>query len=62
MIRWCTNSKIIFKVNVCTFRGNSFMIFFFFTSILNGPVLKIRRGKRDNLGTIFHITPLKHML
>ena len=25
-------------------------------------VLQIRRGKRDNLGMIFHITPLKHML
>ena len=25
-------------------------------------VLQIRRGKRDNLGIIFHITPLKHML
>ena len=24
--------------------------------------LEIRRGKRDNLGMIFHITPLKHML
>ena len=23
---------------------------------------QIRRGKRDNLGTIFHITPLKRML
>ena len=23
-------------------------------------VLQIRRGKRDNLGIIFHITPLKH--
>ena len=25
-------------------------------------VLQIRMGKRDNLGIIFHITPLKHML
>ena len=25
-------------------------------------VLQIRRGKRDNLGILFHITPLKHML
>ena len=25
-------------------------------------MLKIRRGKRDNLEIIFHITPLKHML
>ena len=25
-------------------------------------VLQIRRGKRDNSGIIFHITPLKHML
>ena len=24
-------------------------------------VLQIRRGKSDNLGIIFHITPLKHM-
>ena len=24
-------------------------------------VLQMRRGKRDNLGIIFHITPLKHM-
>ena len=25
-------------------------------------LLQIRRGKRDNLGIIFHSTPLKHML
>ena len=25
-------------------------------------VLQIRRGKRDNLGIIFHITPMKHMM
>ena len=25
-------------------------------------VLWIKWGKRDNLGIIFHITPLKHML
>ena len=25
-------------------------------------VLQIKRGKRDNLGIIFHIDPLKHML
>ena len=25
-------------------------------------VLQIRRGKRDNLGIIFHLTPLKRML
>ena len=30
--------------------------------ILNKPVLKIRRGKRDNLEIIFHIAPLKLML
>ena len=27
-----------------------------------GLVLWMRRGKRDNLGIIFHTTPLKHML
>ena len=26
------------------------------------PVLKIRGGDRDNLGIIFHIFPLKHIL
>ena len=26
------------------------------------PELKIKRGKTDNLGTIFHITPLKHVV
>ena len=26
------------------------------------PELQVRRGKRDNLGIIFHLTPLKHML
>ena len=26
------------------------------------PGLQIRRGKRDNLGIILHITPLKYML
>ena len=25
-------------------------------------VLQVIRGKRDNLGIIFHVTPLKHML
>ena len=26
------------------------------------PVLQIRRGNRDNLGMISHISPLKHLL
>ena len=26
------------------------------------PALQIRRGKRDNLGIIFHTTPLKHVV
>ena len=26
-----------------------------------GPVLQIRRDNRDNLGIIFHISPLKHI-
>ena len=36
--------------------------------LIEGPlggtvtVLQIRWGKRDNLGLIFHNTPLKHML
>ena len=30
--------------------------------LVKGPVLKIRRGKRDNLGIMYHITPLKNML
>ena len=29
---------------------------------LTSSVLQIRRGKRDNLGILFHITPLKCML
>ena len=31
-------------------------------SSLIWAVLQIRRGKRDNLGIIFHVTPLKSML
>ena len=27
------------------------------TGFRAGPVLQIRRGKKDNLGIIFHITP-----
>ena len=30
--------------------------------VTNETVLQIRRAKGDNLGIIFHITPLKRML
>ena len=30
--------------------------------LMDCSVLQIRKGKRDNLGIIFCITPLKHML
>ena len=33
-----------------------------FISIHNYAVLQIRWGNRDDLGTIFHIFPLKHIL
>ena len=30
--------------------------------LMSPSVLQIRRGERDNLGIIFHITPSKHIL
>ena len=38
------------------------MTFFTMYSLIGNSVLQIRRGKRDNLEIIFHITPSKYML
>ena len=43
-------------------RGYSDMEIFSSFVVAGCSVLQIRRGKRYNLGIIFQITPLKHML
>ena len=47
---------------ICNFKAIFLLLLLLFLLIYNVAELQIRRGNRDDLGTIFHIFLLKHIL